>query len=56
MGVVKAMSIELDEAVLDYLLDERAAGRPVSNKDLLAKELELVPRLGVPSTFKASSM
>ena len=50
------MSIELDEAFLDYLLDERTAGRPVSNKDLRAKALELAPGLAVPSTFKASLM
>ena len=47
---------ELDKAVLEYLLDERAAGCPVSNKDLQTKALELAPQLSVPSTFKASNM
>ena len=39
------MPIELDEAVLDYLLDEYTSSRPVSNKDLQAKALELAPGL-----------
>ena len=47
---------ELDEAVLEFLIEERVAGRPVRNKDLQAKALELAPQLGVPPTFKASSM
>lgn len=37
-----------------WLFDERAAGRPTSNKDLQMKALELASGLGIPSTFKAS--
>ena len=37
----KPLLHELDEAVLDYLMDERASGRPVSNKGLCRKSLEL---------------
>ena len=50
------MSPELDKAVLEYLLDERAAGRPVSNKVLQAKASKLVPQLSVPSTLNPSNM
>ena len=56
----KPLSRELDEAVLDYLMDERASGRPVSNKGLRMKALELAksPRFStiVPSDFMASPM
>ena len=31
----------LDVAVAEYLVDERSAGRPVSNKQLIAKTLEV---------------
>ena len=54
------MSPELDTAVFDYLVEERAVGRPVSNKDLRHKALELSQSgnftVTVPSTFKASAM
>ena len=52
----RPLSPELDKAVLEYLMEERAAGRPVSNKDLRSKALELSSQFGVPSNFKASPM
>ena len=47
---------KLDEAVLDFLMEERAAGRPVSNKELRSKALNLSHGFAVPSTFKAFPM
>ena len=44
----------LDDEVFQYLCDERAAGRPVSNKQLIAKAIEIAPRLS--DTFQASDM
>ena len=46
----------LDATVLEYLAEERAAGHPVSNKQLMAKALQLAPQMNIPPTFKASSM
>lgn len=37
-------------------MEERAAGRPVSNKDLRSKALELSSQFTLPSNFKASPM
>ena len=42
------MSCELDEAVLEFLMEEHAAGRPVRNKDLRSKALDLSHRFAVP--------
>ena len=50
------MSAAMDQALYDYLDEERAAGRVVSNKDLAAKAAQLAPLHGVPETFRASSM
>lgn len=52
----RPLSLDLDKAVLEFLMEERAAGRPVSNKDLRSKALELSSQFAVPSTFKASPM
>ena len=46
----------LDVAVAEYLADERSAGRPVSNKQLIAKALEVAHTSNIPATFKATSM
>ena len=54
-GGCQPMSPELDQIVLDFLLDERAAGRPVSNADLVAKARVAARGLdGVDPNFKAS--
>ena len=45
------LSVELDHAVLEYLLEERAAGRPVSNRDISAKAIELAQELDDPPRF-----
>ena len=48
-GGASAKSEELDALVLDWLMDERAAGRPVSNKDLMDKARDIargIPNLG----------
>ena len=50
------LSAQLDEAVLDYLLEERAAGRTVSNAALCAHTMKLGPNLGVPNSFRASPL
>ena len=47
------LSEELDMQVLDFLLDERASGRPVSNLDLQEKAVELARPLGLKE-FKGS--
>ena len=44
---------ELDAQVFEYLCDERAAGRPVRNKQLIAKAKEIGPTLNVDGSFKA---
>ena len=46
----------LDATVLEYLAKERAAGHPVSNKELMAKALQFVLQMNIPPTFKALSM
>ena len=49
------MSAELDAAVLDFLLDERLAGRPVSNDDIMAKARLIAHTMeGIDPQFKAS--
>ena len=48
--------MELDQAVLDFLEEERVAGRPVMNKDLSKKALEVAAKLGLPDSFKALPM
>lgn len=50
------ISTDLDAAVLAYLIEERSEGRPVSNKQLEVKALELGPMHNIPPSFKASSM
>ena len=52
------MSPELDTAVFDYLIEQHAIGRPVSNKNLRSKALELAQsgKFTVTLTFKASAM
>ena len=52
----KPLSAELDKAVLDFMLEERIMGRPVTNKDLRRKALECVTELSLPDSFKASPM
>ena len=50
------MSEELDLAVLNYLLDERAEGRPVFNGDLMSKAREVAHGIeGIDPNFKAST-
>ena len=50
------ISLAMDAALNDYLQDERAAGRVVTNRDLASTALELAPRCDVPATFRASNM
>ena len=51
------MSEELDQAVLDWLQEERAAERFVRNKDLQKKALQVATLFkNVPADFKASNM
>ena len=50
------LSVELDHAVLEYLLKERAAGRPVSYRDLSAKAIKLALEMTLPDSFKALAM
>ena len=53
----RSLSRELDSAVYDFLMEERTHGRPVSNKALRTKAVELMStEYEVPSTFKASPM
>ena len=52
----KPLYPELDAQVFEYLCDERAAGRPASNKQLIAKAKETGPTLNVDRSFKASNM
>ena len=40
-GGTECASMEVDMGVLDYLMDEQAAGRPVSNDDLKEKAREV---------------
>ena len=47
------LSLELDHAVLEYLLEERVAGRPVLNRDRSAKVIELAQEMSLPDSFKA---
>lgn len=51
----KPFSLDLDKAVLDYLVQERAEGRCVCDKELTRKALELSHCLGLDSNFKATS-
>ena len=48
------MCVEVDQEVLDFLLEERAAGRPVSNGDLQDKAREVAVGLPNMEDFKAS--
>ena len=53
------MSPELDTAMFDHLFEQRIIGRPVNNKDLCSKALELAQSGEfdtVPSTFKPYAM
>jgi hypothetical protein len=56
MRSCKARYSELDAAVYKFLSDERCAGRSASNKQLMAKALEIAPKLNIPDRFKASCM
>lgn len=51
----KPFSLDLDKAVLDYLVQERAEGRCVRDKQLTRKALEFSHCLGLDSKFKATS-
>ena len=51
----KPFSLDLDKAVLDYLVQERAEGRCVRDKQLTSKALEFSHCLGLDSKFKATS-
>lgn len=51
----KPFSLVLDKAVLDYLVQERAEGRCVGDKQLTRKALEFSHCLGLDSRFKATS-
>jgi len=51
----KPFSLDLDKAVLDYLVQERAEGRCVRDKQLTRKALEFSHCLGLDSSFKATS-
>lgn len=50
----KPFSLDLDKAVFDYLVQERAEGRCVRDKQLTRKALELSHCLGLDSNFKAT--
>ena len=50
----KPFSLLLDKAVLDYLVQERAEGRRVRDKQLTKKALEFSRGLGLDSRFKAT--
>ena len=52
----KPLYPELDDTLFEYLCDERAAGRPVSNKQLMSKAMDIAPTLNVDDSFKASNM
>ncbi len=47
--------MDLDMAVLDFLLEERAAGRPVSNRDLKDKARELANEIDGLDNFQGSN-
>ena len=47
------LSEELDQAVLQYLNEERAKGRPVSDRDLQTKAIEASKLIGI-SSFKGT--
>ena len=51
----KPFSLDLDKAVFDYLVQERAEGRCVLDKQLTRKALEFSHCLGLDSNFKATS-
>jgi len=51
----KPFSPDLDKAVLEYLLQERAEGRCVLDRQLTSKALEYSHYLGLDSNFKATS-
>ena len=51
----KPFSPDLDKAVLEYLLQERAEGRSVLDRQLTSKALEYSHCLGLDSNFKATS-
>ena len=51
----RPFSLDLDKAVLDYLVQERAEGRCVRDKQLTRKALEFSHCLGLDSKFKATS-
>jgi len=51
----KPFSPDLDKAVLEYLLHERAEGRCVLDRQLTSKALEYSHYLGLDSKFKATS-
>ena len=48
-------SLELDDQVLDYLLDERADGMSVSNTQLMKKAAAIASTMADMGDFKASS-
>ena len=52
----KTLSAELDKAVIDFMLEERTMGRPVTNKDLRRKALECATEVTLLDSFKASPM
>ena len=52
----KARYSALDADIYKFLGDERCAGRSVSNKQLMAKALEIAPKLNIPGRFKGSCM
>ena len=51
----KPFSPDLDKAVLEYLLHERAEGRCVLDRQLTSKALEYSHYLGLDTNFKATS-
>ena len=53
---IPPMSEELDQAVLYWLQEERAAGRVVRNKDLQKKALQVAPLFkNLPADFRQAT-
>ena len=53
-GGKEALNMDLEIGVLDYLLDERTAGRPVNNRDLQDKAREIARDIEGLEDFKGS--
>ena len=49
-------SLAMDQALYDYLDEERAAGRVMHNKDIAAKARQIAPNHNMPETFKVNKI